>query len=168
MRLSIPAALVSIALGLSWPFPSGAQAQDLGEWRALTPKEEKDRIGKTPRSEADPSMIEADFDGDGKKDKALIAIRISDGARGLIAVMNGHIHPINPDGVEPSDGLRFAKPDRWDTVCGHAYREFHDCTDYPSHVTLKNPGILWISVGRTVLYFWDRKTKRFDGVLMVD
>jgi hypothetical protein len=147
---------------------SAALAQNLGNWRALTAEEEKARIADVSPESIDPATIEADFDGDGRKDKALIAINQSDGVRGLIAVINGRIHVISPDGVEASDGLGLAESGSWDTVCGNAFREFHDCRDYPSRVTLKNPGILRISDGRTTLYFWSRKTRSFDAVLMVD
>lgn len=160
--------LAVLGLGLTWSIAAGASAQDLGSWRPLTAEEEKSRIGDTPAGSIDPAMIEADFDGDGRKDKALIAVRKSNGSRGLIAVLNGRVHVIDPDSIEPSDSLRVAKPGRWNTICGNAFREFHECAGYPGRVTLKNPGILAISDGRTVLYVWDRKAKRFNGVLMVD
>ncbi|MBJ6128038.1 hypothetical protein [Microvirga splendida] len=163
--LCLHAFLSIAALGMNG---SAALAQNLGNWRALTAEEEKVRIADISPGSVDPSTIEADFDGNGRKDKALIAINKFDGARGLIVLVHGRVHVISPDGVEASDGLGLAERGSWDTVCGNAFREFHDCTDYPSRVMLKNPGILWIGNGRTSLYFWSRKTKSFDVVLVVD
>ncbi len=160
-----------LGLGLLGTACSAALSQNLGEWRTLTAKEERARLGETPISEADPSTIEADFDGDGRKDRALIAVRRSDGARGLVVAMKGRVRVIEPEGVEPQDGLRLAEPGSWDTICGNAFREFHQepCDEgYPARVDLRNPGILRISNGATILYFWDRTTGRFDSVLMVD
>lgn len=162
--------LIALSLSLSWLPAAGALSQDVGPWRALTAEEERARIGDTPAQSIDPSMIEGDFDGDGTKDKALIAIRKSDGVFGLIAILKSRIHVLDTDLVEPSDGLGYAKPGTWKTICGIANRASDDesCKEYPSRVTLKNPGILWIGNGRTLLYFWDKKTRRFDVVLMVD
>ncbi|WP_201862558.1 hypothetical protein [Microvirga soli] len=148
---------------------SAALAQNLGNWRALTAEEEKARIANVSPESVDPAMIEADFDGDGRKDKALIAVRKSDGVFGLIAILKGRIHVLDTDLVEASDGLRYAEPRTWDTICGMpASANDASCDEYPSRVILKNPGILWIGNGRTSLYFWSRKTKSFDVVLMVD
>ena len=160
--------LAVVSAGLSSLPVSSTLSQDFGFWRALTTEEEKARIGDASANSIDPTMIEADFDGDGRKDKALIAIRKIDGARGLIAVLNGRVHVISPDGMEPSDGLGLAKRGISNTDCVSPIREFHDFTHYPSRVMLKNPGILWIGNGRTSLHFWDRKKKQFDTVLMVD
>jgi hypothetical protein len=86
----------TLLLSLSLDLPSlaipRALSQDLGPWRALTAEEEKIRIGETPSSEADPSMIEGDFDGDKTKDKALIAVRRSDGIRGLVVLLKSQHH----------------------------------------------------------------------------
>jgi hypothetical protein len=71
-----------------------ALSQNLGEWRALTAEEETIRIGEIPSSEANPSRIEADFDG--KKDKALIAIRKTDNACGLIVSLKGQLQILRP------------------------------------------------------------------------
>ncbi|MBM1171128.1 hypothetical protein [Microvirga arabica] len=160
-----------LSIGILVAAPPAAIAQALGEWRALTAEEEQARIGDTPSGETDPSMIEADFDGDGRQDRALVAVRRSNGARGLVVATRGKVQVIKPEDVEPQDGLRLAAPGPWDTVCGNAFRAFHQgtCNDgYPSRVELRNPGILWIGNGRTVLYYWDGKTNRFSGVLMVD
>jgi hypothetical protein len=164
--LCLHAFLSIAALGMNG---SVAVAQNLGNWRALTADEEKARIGDTPAASVDPSIVEADFDGDGRKDKALIAVRKSDGIFGLIAILRGRIHVLDTDLVEASDGLRYAESGTWDTICGMPDRANDaSCDEYPSRVTLKNPGILWIGNGRTSLYFWSRKTKNFDVVLMVD
>ncbi|WP_230531691.1 hypothetical protein [Microvirga roseola] len=162
---------LTVSIALFVPALSAAHAQDLGGWRALTAEEEKARIAGVPSDSVDPAMVEADFDGDGTTDKGLIAVRQSDGARGLIAVLKGKVHVIDPDGIEPSDGLGLAEPGTWETVCGNAFREFHQaaCEEgYPARVTLKKPGILWIGNGQTVLYFWNEKAGRFAGAAMVD
>ncbi|KAB0267990.1 hypothetical protein [Microvirga brassicacearum] len=121
-------------------------------------------------------MIEADFDGNGIKDRAQIAIRKSDQARGVIVTTKGRVHlllilsegdEIRADHSDLKDnGLGFAKPGRWDTVCGNAFREFQEesCEDYPKSVRLRNPGILVVSNTYALLYFWDRKKEKFDVV----
>jgi hypothetical protein len=150
-----------------------AHAQDLGVWRPLTAEEEKARIGSVPPKDADPSMIEADFDGDRAKDKALIAVRTTDGARGLIVALKSRLHVLvlsgeNKDGTEADKsplldaGIRVAKPGPWRPNC------FEDCSDNPPKtVVLKNPGILFYDDASTMLYRWDAKNKQFTGSLMV-
>ena len=149
---------------------SAAHAQDFGEWRALTAEEEQARIADVPSDSIDPAMIEGDFDGDGTKDKAMIAIRRSDQVRGLIVSLKGRIHVVEAENVEANDGLGLAEPGRWDTVCGNAFREFHqtECrAGYPAQVRLRNPGFLHIGQGHTVLYFWNPRKKLFDAASMV-
>ncbi|HZH51445.1 MAG TPA: hypothetical protein VEZ16_06130 [Microvirga sp.] len=150
---------------------SGAWAQDLGEWRALTEEEENARTEDVESDSIDPAMIEADFDGDKIEDGALIAIRKSDGARGLIVVMKDRVHVIDTEHIGPKDGLGLAPPGSWDTVCGNAFREFHReaCNSgYPARIKLKTPGILLIGNGSTVLHFWNPRTKRFNQATIVD
>jgi hypothetical protein len=165
-------------LSLSWCIgllaaPSGARARDFGEWRALTAEEENARIGDTPAGSVDPSTIEADFNGDGRTDRALIAVRKSDGVRDLIVDTGDRIHVLvrsepGRESVEPEDGLGPAKPGRWETICGNAFRELQgglcETENYPRTVTLKNPGILHVSPGQAILYYWDRRKKAFASV----
>jgi hypothetical protein len=163
------------SLALAGALTAPAAAQDIGRWRALTAGEEKARIGDIPAESVDPSMIEADFDGDGRKDRALIAVRRADQVRDLIADMGDRIHVLvrseeKSAGVGPEDGLGLAKPGRWETVCGNAFRDLQGglcgSEKYPRAVTLKNPGLLHISPGEAILYFWDRKKKTFDAVAL--
>lgn len=175
MRLPIATALAIIAIGLSWPLPSGARAQDFEAWRALTAEEDKARSGNAPSASIDPAMIRADFDGDGRIDTALIAVRKADRTRDLIVKAGERIHVLvrsSESGVSvgPEDGLGLAKVGRWDTICGNAFRELQgglcESGTYPRAVTLKNPGLLLIAPGETVLYFWDIKKRAFDSVAL--
>jgi len=163
----------SLGIGLL-AAPSTAIAQDIGEWRTLTAKEEQTRIADTPSGEADPSMIEADFDGDGKKDKALIAIRRTDDALGLIVLLRNRPQiivlseykrsgqDVDQSGL-PHSGLRIAEPGAWQPNC------YDDaCFKRPPRKrVLKNPGILYYDGPNTVLYFWEPKTRSFGSSLMV-
>jgi hypothetical protein len=169
-HLLIVWALLSVVV----PVSSTAQAQDFGIWRALTAEEEKTRIGDTPISEADPSMIEADFDGDGRKDKALLAVRKTDDVLGLIVLLKARsqvfvLSEYNRSGLDvarsglPDAGLRIAEPGAWEPNC---YDK--ECfKDRPKKRILKNPGILYYAGPNTVLYFWESKTRSFGGSLMV-
>ena len=151
--------------------PSAALSQDFGPWRALTAEEERARSGDTLSESADPSLIEGDFNGDGKSDKVLIAIRKADGARQLIAVTRNPNNPVELGAAEPDDGLRLAEPGPWDTICGNAFREFHAdlcASGYPRQIRLKNPGVLLVGSGQTSLFYWEAKKKRFDTVVLVD
>jgi hypothetical protein len=173
-RIVIVPFLLSMALGPLLPMPSTAQAEDLGAWRVLTAEEEKIRVGETPSSEADPSMIEADFDGDGRKDKALIAIRKPDDVLGLIVLLKSHpqifvLSEHNRSGLDvdqsglPHSGLSVAEPGAWQPNC---YDD--ECFKRPPKKRiLKNPGILFYDGPNTVLYFWEPRTKSFGGSLMV-
>lgn len=153
-------------------FPTSALAETASAWRSLTADEERARAGDVVAESLDPAAIEGDFDGDGKKDRAEIMVRTKDMARGLLVSMKGASKVVaTGDGVSDQDGLGLAEPGPWDTVCGNAFREFHQkaCEDgYPSRLTLKNPGILLIGNGRTMLYFWNPKKKAFGAVVMVD
>ncbi len=164
-----------LAAGFSVLPISEALSQDFGAWRALTAEEEKARAENSPSVELDPTTIEADFNGDGKTDTALIAVRLSDQARELIVDMNGHTHVLihveeGEERIGPDDGLGLAEPRRWETICGNAFRKLQgglcESEGYPKAVTLKNPGFLYISPGQTNLYFWDRKKKTFDLVVL--
>jgi len=185
----IRSSILVAGLGLLGPSMPTAQAQDYGEWRALTSDEEKARIAAVRPGSVAPAVVEADFDGDGTKDKVLIAIRKADGARRVIAVMGNRVNVIEPKGVDAPDGLGLADSGSDDTICGNAFQQLHKeaCDDYPAHmnfrycdgphaahVTLKRPGFLWIG-GRGfnlqgflemrsrvyALYVWDRKKGRF-------
>jgi len=163
--------VLSTGIGLSVLPDAGAQ--DLGAWRALTTEEEKARVGDTPQKDADPSTIEADFDGDKAKDKALIAVRTTDGARGLVVFLKSGLHVLvlsgeNRDGTDADKsplleaGIRVAKPGPWRPNC------FEDCVAHPPRTfALRNPGILFYDDGSTMLYWWDAKKKRFTSALMV-
>ena len=170
-----PRALLRIVLsaGIGLSVLPDATAQDLGAWRALTAEEEKARIGDTPASKADPSTIEADFDGDRTKDKALIAVRSTDGARGLVVSLKAGLHVLvlsgeNRDGTDADKsplleaGIRVAKPGPWRPNC------FEDCSNNPPKTAvLKAPGILFYDDASTMLYWWDAKRKRFTSTPMV-
>jgi len=160
MHLHVTCSFMSIVISISSLWLADAQAQDFGEWRALTAEEEKARIGDMPMTSIDSSMIKADFDGDRRIDTALIAVREGDQTRDLIIKMNDQIHVLvrsSESGVTvgPEDGLRLAKATRWDTICGNAFRELQgglcESEKYPKAVTLRNPGLLRISSGETVL-----------------
>jgi hypothetical protein len=175
MRLHVTLALVSTAIGLSSLWLSGAQAQDLGEWRLLTAEEEKARIGDSPSNSIDPAMIKADFNGDGRIDTALIAVRKSDQSRDLIVKMDDRIHvlvrsEVSGVSIGAEDGLGLAKPGHWDTICGNAFRELQgelcESEKYPKAVILRNPGLLRISSGEAVLYFWNGKKKAFESLIL--
>ena len=168
--------LARLLLTVSIPVlaPEGVLARDLGSWRALTAEEEKARIGGTPSESVDPSTIEADFDGDGRRDQALIAVRTSDGARGLIVALKSRLHVLvlsgeNRAGIDADKsalleaGLQVVKPGSWQPNC------FDDeCSrNPPRRIRLKYSGILLYDEGSTVLYYWDAKAKRFAGSLMV-
>lgn len=153
------------------------QTQDHGGWRALTTEEEKARVGDTPAESVDPAMIEADFDGDGRKDKALIAVRKADGMHNLIVDLGTQVQAlIQSDqrgmSVDPQAGLGLAKPGRWETICGNALRKLQgglcEAERYPAAVTLKRPGILYIENGLTQLYYWDPRRKAFETVILVN
>lgn len=163
---------ILFGIGLMWLLIPSAQAQDFGPWRPLTTEEEQARIENVPVEDADPSMIEGDFDGDGIQDKALIAIRKADGARDLIALIKTNkVYPLMVGTVDSHDGLRLAESGLWDTICGNAFREFHQkmCANgYPRQINLKNPGILVVSDGQTSLFFWQPQKKRFDAYILVD
>ena len=149
-----------------------ALSQNLGEWRALTAEEETIRIGEIPSSEANPSRIEADFDG--KKDKALIAIRKTDNACGLIVSLKGQLQILvlsadNGNGLNSDQnrlldtGLSIAEPGSWEPNC---YDD--ECFKHPPKKRiLRNPGILFYDGPNTILYFWEPRTKRFGSSLMV-
>lgn len=160
-----------VCLCLLWQMCAAALARDLGVWRELTAEEERARTAGTPFESTDPSTIEADFNSDGVKDQAMIAIRRTDQVRGLIAVVKGQVHVlvVEPKTITEYDGLGVAQPGEWNPICGNALRAFHQCgPDNPRKLRLKNPGILLIGDGTTVLYYWNEKSKRFQGVMMVD
>jgi hypothetical protein len=154
---------------------SGAEAQDFGEWRALTTEEEKAHNADIPADSVDPVMIEADFNGDGRKDKALIAVRKADQVHDLIVDLGDRIHVLvrseaGGEGVAPGAGVRLAESGRWETICGNAFRDLQggmcESENYPRAVSLKRPGIISISDGATLLYYWDRKKKTFASVVL--
>ena len=159
-------------IGLVCSLMSGVQAQDFCPWRPLTEEEEQARTENVPAEDADPSVIEGDFDGDGTQDKALIAIRKADGVRDLIVLIRtNRIYPVMVGTVDPRDGMRLAEPGPWDTICGNAFREFHEkmcASGYPKQIKLKNPGILVVSNGQTSLFFWNSKKRLFDAYILVD
>src|SRR5215217_4752638 len=132
----IRSSILVAGLGLLGPSMPTAQAQDYGEWRALTSDEEKARIAAVRPGSVAPAVVEADFDGDGTKDKVLIAIRKADGARRVIAVMGNRVHVIEPLGVDAPDGLGLADSGSDDTICGNAFQQLHKeaCDDYPAHM----------------------------------
>lgn len=172
-----PATLRNLACTILIATGSPALAQDYGEWRALTEEEDKARIGDTVAESIDPSTIEADFDGDGRTDTALIAVRKADGTRDLIVDLGRSVHVLIRSeergmSVDPEAGLGLAKPRRWDTICGKALRKLQgglcESERYPASVTLKLPGILYIENGLTQLYYWDRKKKAFESVVLVN
>jgi hypothetical protein len=152
-----------------------ALAQDFGEWRALTVEEQKAHLGDVPAGSAAPLMIEADFNGDGRKDKALIAIRKADQVHDLIVDLGDQTHVLvrseeGGEGIAPGASLGHAKPGRWETICGNAFRDLQgglcESEKYPRAVRLEHPGIICIADGETLLYFWDRKKKTFDAVAL--
>jgi hypothetical protein len=163
-------------LGLLSPAMTTAQAQDYGEWRALSSDEEKARIAGVRLSSVAPAVIEADFDGNGTKDKVSIAIRKADGARGVIALIGKRLQVVEIE--KATDALGLADPTSHDTICGKALRELHEeaCNDYPARVTLKycngyhparvtlkHPGFLRIGMRRRMfdLVVWDPNKRRF-------
>ncbi|WP_046867067.1 hypothetical protein [Microvirga massiliensis] len=161
----------ALGIGLLWQMGTPSAAADLGTWRELTADEEAVRIAGIPPASIDPSVIEGDFNGDGILDRAMIAIRTTDQVRGLIAVIDSHIHVIagDPGAVGDRDGLGIAPPGRWDPVCGNALREFHECDGrQPTTIDLTTSGILLIGEGETVLYFWDKKIPGFRNAVMID
>jgi hypothetical protein len=171
LRLSLRAVF---SIGFLCAAGTIALPQDFAAWRTLTAEEEKSRIGDLPVGSSDPSMIQADFNGDGKKDKALIAIRETDGARGLIVALAGRSQILvlseeNGSGADSDQsgllnkGLSIAEPGSWQANC---YDD--ECFKHPPRTRiLKNPGILFYDGPNTVLYFWDPNSKRFVGSLMV-
>ncbi|HEX2136888.1 MAG TPA: hypothetical protein VHG30_13445, partial [Microvirga sp.] len=158
--------------------PAKAAVIDLQEWRALTAEEARAMAGGEPASKearpAPPFAIEADFDGDGVKDRAEILVRRSDQARALVATVRGKTYLLtisNPPPFEENlhlldlkDGvnLQTAKPGRWSPNC------FDDCDSRRTKPTrLKNPGIILGADTITLLFYWDAKTRRFSLLLMV-
>jgi hypothetical protein len=161
----------ALGIGLLWQMCAPGVAADLGAWRELTAEEEAVRIAGIPPASIDPSMIEGDFNGDSIVDRAMIAIRTTDQVRGLIAIINDHVHVVagDPGAVGDRDGLGIAPLGRWNPVCGNALREFHECdAGQPTTIDLTTSGILLISEGATVLYFWDQKTLGFQSAVMAD
>jgi hypothetical protein len=166
--------LALLSASLPWLAPLSALSQDFGPWRTLTVEEEKARIAGISPESVDPSLIEADFDGNGKKDKALIAIRKADKARGLIVVLNGQLQVLalfrervpwlddDESGLRDT-GLQIAEPGSWQPNCYDDVCFKHP----PKKRILKNPGILLLEDLTTMLYFWDPKTKSFGASLMV-
>jgi hypothetical protein len=161
----------ALGIGLLWQMCTPGNAADLGAWRELTAEEEAVRIAGIPPASIDLSTIEGDFNGDGILDRAMIAIRTTNQVRGLVAVIDGHIHVIagDPGAVGDRDGLGITPPGRWNSVCGNALREFHECeASQPTTIDLMNPGILLIREGSSVLYYWGDKIPGFRSAVMVD
>ena len=161
----------AFGIGLLWQMCAPGFAAGLGTWRELTAEEEAIRIAGIPPASIDPSVIEGDFNGDGIVDRAMIAIRTTDQVRGLIAIINDHVHVIvgDPGAVGDRDGLGIAPPGRWNPVCGNALREFHECdARQPTAIDLTITGILFIRENATVLYYWDEKSAGFRSAVMVD
>ena len=161
----------TLSIGLLWQMCMFGFAADLGAWRKLTAEEETIRIAGIPPASIDPSLIEGDFNGDGIVDRAMIAIRTTDQVRGLIAIINDHVHVIvgDPESVGDRDGLGIALPGRWNPVCGNAHREFHECdARQPTAIDLTITGILFIRENATVLYYWDEQSAGFRSAVMVD
>jgi hypothetical protein len=153
--------LLSLAVG-------GVKA---AEWRDLSFEEEEARTAGASSGPPDSARLKADFDGDGTEDEALILMNMASDDPGLVAHVDGQEYELaGRNVVEKQSGLRLARVGRWDTVCSGAFRQFdpESCKGYPAGVTLKQPGILLVTDGRTTLFFWNSNKKAFDAVALAN
>ncbi len=167
IRVAVAVASILAPLSASGKAPTG--------WRDLTPEEERLRVADTAPDSIDPAAIEADFDGDGAKDRAAILVRLADGARGVVVALKNRVVVLafsgsDRSGIDPdaedltlaTGGLGVAKPGLWAPNCFD-----DDCKAARRSVRLKSTGLIVIDETITLLYYWNPKTGRFARMLMV-
>jgi hypothetical protein len=118
-----------------------------------------------------PTHAEADFDGDGTKDHALILIQPDEAKYGLFVLLGkGRSLKLEEFGLTGGGdklhvGLSPVKPGKYLTACGKGYWK---CSpDETEELTLSRTGIyFFVFEGASSIFYWNDGTRTFSRVWM--
>jgi hypothetical protein len=121
-----------------------------------------------------PNHAQADFDGDGRKDHALLLIQSDEAKCGLFVLpgSGGRVlkldeFPLSPRESKLHAGLSPIKPGNYLTACGKGY---WDCgPDEPRELTLKRTGVyFFVFEGSSSIFYWNEDARSFSRVPISD
>jgi hypothetical protein len=146
---------------------------DMSGWRKPTKAEIADDIDWRKESKTLYLTAEADFDGDGKIDKASLLVNDKKNKMGLFVILGGS-KPASPrllDEMKKSliqaMGISVVESGRYETACGKGYLECEK--DEPKVLDLEIPAINYFKEGSVSSFFyWDRKKKSFKRTWISD
>jgi beta-lactamase regulating signal transducer with metallopeptidase domain len=128
------------------------------------------------RSPTRYTELTADFDGDGKPDRAVLRVEAAGWKEGLFVQLSsaqpGKWQPLNSVGHNQQSrqllmGVSLVPPGTYVTACGKGYRRF--CADEPREVVLKHPGIDYFQFESANSYvFWDEDRGQLRRVWISD
>jgi len=146
------------------PLPDG--------WRTPTRKE----ANQDWRNDARHRYLEinADFNGDGLIDKAMLLVEKKGHKMALFAFVSQsksfkEYRLAVEDNVKWLDvmGIDVVKKGKYKTVCGKGYFECEP--SYPNEINLKYEGINYFrESSATVYFYWNDKTMQFDHMQIID
>jgi hypothetical protein len=118
-----------------------------------------------------PNHAEADFDGDGKKDHALILFEPDASKCGLFVLLGGG-RSLKLEEMELSGrddriraGLSPVKPGKYLTACGRGY--WKCAPDETEELNLNRMGIyFFLFEGASSIFYWNDSTRMFDRAWM--
>jgi len=117
-----------------------------------------------------PSIVHADFDGDGHPDYAvLLKDKKSGTTKFVISLCPGDtecktVHEVD---VTPSAGAVYIRPVRIGSRVSQT--DAIETNDYPSPVRLSSPGIeLTYFEQAKMIYYWNKKHKKIEGIQTAD
>ncbi len=150
-----------------------AAAQDVPTaWRRPTPEEVSDVWrDKNPTRF---TVVNGDFDGDGKPDSAELLVNSASNQFGLFVRLaaTGKWEMISKplDAMWlPHFGIDLVKPGKYPTACGKTYGLYACAHGEPEELKVPNGAIdLFYREKSESYYYWDKKEKTFRKIVMTD
>ena len=122
-----------------------------------------------------PYKIEADFDGNGKVDTALLLIKGDNSGWTLFVFMRSKNDQIDTFPLDHTEhtvpylymGISILEPGKLKTACGKGY---WDCKPgEPPTLYLKNPGInYFVFESANSVFYWNKDSKNFSRIWLSD
>jgi hypothetical protein len=165
-----------LAITLAWPITCSAAEVSLPTgWRVPTQAETSHNQEWRNRDKNRFLTIEADFNGDGVPDRAMLLVRDKDSTLGLFAfvsqasnvfktyILDEAIEKVRLDVM----GITVSKPGKYTTACGKGYL---DCREgEPEIIALQIAAVNYFKEGSANSFFyWDKVGRNFKRSWMSD
>jgi hypothetical protein len=164
---------ILIICALQLLLPLCLWAEDMSGWRVPAKADLADESGWRNVDKSLYLTVSADFDGDGKKDKASLLINDKKNKMGLFVELSSQ--PGKKIRLDETDdkswiqamGITIAKPGKYKTACGKGYWACEK--GEPASLNLKLPAIDYFKEESASSFFiWDKKTKQFKRIWISD